>query len=87
MPEHAGKMNFYLNLVDNQVRHREDNPSIGIILCKDKRNITVKYSLDALKRPLGVSEYKLNKELEKKIKDSLPDEEELREELEEDLNK
>ncbi|MEI8321280.1 MAG: PDDEXK nuclease domain-containing protein [Alphaproteobacteria bacterium] len=81
LPEHAGKMNFYLNLVDHQLRHTEDNPSIGIILCKDKRNITVKYSLDGLKRPLGVSEYKLNKELEKKIKESLPDEKELKKEL------
>ncbi|MEI8321223.1 MAG: PDDEXK nuclease domain-containing protein [Alphaproteobacteria bacterium] len=87
LPEHAGKMNFYLNLVDHQLRHKDDSPSIGIILCKDKRNITVKYSLDGLKRPLGVSEYKLNKELEKKIKESLPDEMELKEELTEELEK
>lgn len=83
LPEHAGKMNFYLNLVDNNLRHSSDNPSIGIILCKDKRNVTVKYSLDGLKKPVGVSEYKLNKELETKLKESLPDENELKEELSE----
>lgn len=83
LPEHAGKMNFYLNLVDHQLRREGDNPSIGIILCKDKRNVTVKYSLDGLKKPVGVSEYKLNKELETKLKESLPDEDELKEELSE----
>ena len=85
LPEHAGKMNFYLNLVDNTLRHPTDSPSIEIILCRDKRNVTVKYSLDGIKRPLGVSEYKLNKELEQKLKEALPDEEEFKEELEENL--
>ena len=77
LPEHAGKMNFYLNLVDGQLRHKDDQPSIGIILCKDKRNITVKYSVDGLKRPLGVSEYQLNKELEKHLEIALSKEEAL----------
>ncbi len=81
LPEHAGKMNFYLNLVDHQLRHKDDNPSIGIILCKDKRDITVKYALDGLRKPLGVSEYQLSKELEKQLKEALPAEKDLQEEF------
>ncbi len=71
LPEHAGKMNFYLNLVDHQLRHEHDNPTMGIILCRDKKNITVKFSLEGLKNPLGVSEYQLSQELEEKLKRSL----------------
>ncbi len=74
LPEHAGKMNFYLNLVDHTLRHKDDNPSMGIILCRDKRNITVKFSLDGLKNPLGVSEYQLSQELEEKLKGALLEE-------------
>ncbi len=47
---------------------------MGIILCKDRKNITVKYTLDSLKNPLGVSEYKLNKDLEKYLKEMTPEE-------------
>jgi len=85
LPEHAGKMNFYLNLVDHTLRHKDDNPSMGIILCRDKKNITVKFSLDGLKNPLGVSEYQLSQELEEKLKGVLPGETELKTECPEGI--
>lgn len=85
-PEYAGKMNFYLNLVDKQVKSKEDNPSIGIILCRDNDHILVTYSLEGIQRPLGVSEYKLTQELTERLKEALPSEENLQKELEEELD-
>ena len=70
-PEYAGKMNFYLNLVDKEVKDAEDTPSIGIILCRENNHITVKYSLDGIQRPLGVSEYILNQTLEEALRKAL----------------
>ncbi|MDX8430189.1 MAG: PDDEXK nuclease domain-containing protein (plasmid) [Candidatus Algichlamydia australiensis] len=66
-PEHAGKMNFYLSAIDDLVRHPEDRPSIGMILCKTKKNFTVEYALRDLNKPIGVSGY------EAQIVDSLPE--------------
>jgi len=68
-PEYEGKMNFYLNVVDNEVKEKEDNASMGIILCRDNNHITVKYSIDGIQRPLGVSEYTLSQVLEKRLKE------------------
>jgi predicted nuclease of restriction endonuclease-like (RecB) superfamily len=70
-PEYAGKMNFYLNVVDKEVKAREDNPSIGIILCRDNNHITATYALDGIQRPLGVSEYTLSQALEERLKEKL----------------
>jgi predicted nuclease of restriction endonuclease-like (RecB) superfamily len=70
-PEYAGKMNFYLNVVDKEVRSKDDNPSIGIILCRDNNHITATYALDGIQRPLGVSEYTLSQALEERLKDAL----------------
>ncbi len=70
-PEYAGKMNFYLNVMDKEVKAKEDNPTMGIILCRDNSHITVKYAIDGIQRPLGVSEYTLSQALEKKIKEEL----------------
>jgi predicted nuclease of restriction endonuclease-like (RecB) superfamily len=55
-PEFAGKMNFYLELLDEQEKQPDDNPSIGIILCPTKENIEVEYSLRSSSKPIGVSE-------------------------------
>ena len=56
-PEHAGKMNFYLSAVDEQLRHPQDQPSIGIILCRSHEGIVAEYALRDLTKPVGVSTY------------------------------
>ncbi len=72
-PEYAGKMNFYLNLLDDFVREPTENPSIGIILCTERDHFEVEYALRGLDKPVGVSEYVLTKELPSELKDKLPD--------------
>ena len=67
-PEFAGKMNFYLELLDEKEKQPDDNPSIGIILCPTKDNIEVEYSLRSANKPIGVSEYKLTDKLPEAIK-------------------
>ncbi|MCK4329122.1 DUF1016 family protein [candidate division WOR-3 bacterium] len=81
-PEYAGKMNFYLNLLDDLVRLPEENPSIGIILCKDRDRLVVEYALRGIRKPIGVSKYRLTKKLPKKFAKSLPSPEELKKGLE-----
>jgi len=71
-PEYAGKMNFYLNVVDDQLRHAQDNPSIGLILCQDKNRIVAEYALRDVRKPIGVSEYQLTRALPKAFKSALP---------------
>ncbi|HKJ61030.1 MAG TPA: PDDEXK nuclease domain-containing protein, partial [Hyphomicrobiales bacterium] len=58
-PEFAGKMNFYLSAVDDQVKHPDDQPSIGIILCKGRNSVVVEYALRDTAKPMGVAEYRL----------------------------
>ena len=77
-PEFAGKMNFYLELLDEQEKQPDDNPSIGIILCPTKDNIEVEYSLRTNIKPIGVAEYKLTHELPKQLKGKVPTEKELK---------
>ena len=64
-PEYAGKMDFYLHLLDEQVKLKDENPSIGIILCAAKDNIVVEYALRSTKKPVGVAEYYLTNKLPK----------------------
>jgi len=78
-PEFAGKMNFYLNAVDGLLRHPNDQPPIGLILCKERNRVTVEFSLRGMDQPMGVSEYKL---LPKDVRDALPSPEQLEMELE-----
>jgi len=80
-PEFAGKMNFYLSAVDAQLRHRGDNPSIGIILCKTRKRLIAEYALRNTKAPIGVSEYKLTRAIPAELKSSLPTIKELEKEL------
>ena len=82
-PEYAGKMNFYLSAVDDLVRHKDDQPSIGIILCKAKNKVIVEYALRDTRKPIGVSGYKLTETLPKKLKRDLPGIEELETSLKE----
>ena len=73
-PELAGKMNFYLSAVDDQLRHADDRPSIGLLLCKERDHVTVEYALRDLKKPIGVAQWqtKLVESLPKNLKGSLP---------------
>jgi predicted nuclease of restriction endonuclease-like (RecB) superfamily len=74
-PEYAGKLNFYLNLIDRQVKDNSDNPTIGLILCEDKKNITVEYAIEGINKPMGVSGFKLTEKLPEQLKQYLPTEE------------
>ena len=76
-PEYAGKMNFYLAALDDLVKHPDDQPSIGIILCRSKGDAKVRYALQRIASPIGVSTHQLPKELE----ESLPTIEALEQEL------
>lgn len=80
--EYAGKMNFYLNLLDDLVRLPEENPSIGIVLCKNRDRLEVEYALRGIRKPIGVSKYRLTKKLPKKLTKSLPTPEELKKGIE-----
>lgn len=85
----AGQMSVYLSAVDDQLRHEDDKPSIGMILCKTKDNVFVEYALRNFNRPIGVAEYetKLVETLPKDLKSSLPTVEEIEAELEQDIPK
>lgn len=71
-PEYAGKLNFYLNLVDNQLKDENDNQTIGLILCEEKNSLTVEYSIKNISSPMGISQYKLTERLPEDLKDYLP---------------
>ena len=71
-PEYAGKMGFYLSAIDDAFKGTDDNPSIGLILCRTKNKLIVEYALRGSEKPIGVSEYKLTRRLPKEFKDSLP---------------
>lgn len=84
-PEYAGKMDFYLQLLDEQVKMKDENPSIGIILCADKTNVVVEYALRSIKKPVGVAEYYLTKRLPKEFREKLPDAKILKESIRQEL--
>lgn len=81
-PEDAGKMQFYLAALDDLMRHEQDAPSIGLILCKTKNKIIVEYTLKSNTSPIGVSEYQLTQALPDNLKSQLPSVAELEFELE-----
>jgi predicted nuclease of restriction endonuclease-like (RecB) superfamily len=80
-PEFAGKMNFYLAAVDELLRHPDDQPSIGLIICKTKDRVVAEYALRNSATPIGIAEYKIAESLPPDLKDSLPTIEELENEL------
>lgn len=79
-PEYAGKMNYYLSAVDKILKTDQDNPSIGIILCKSKDALEVEFALQDLNKPMGISEFSFN-ELPQNIQNNMPTVEELENEL------
>lgn len=71
-PEFAGKMNFYLSAVDEQLRHPDDKPTIGIILCKGRNEVIVEYALRDSSKPMGVAQYQLSHALPPQFAEDLP---------------
>lgn len=84
-PEFAGKMNFYLSAVDDKMKHQDDKPTIGLLLCKGKNKVVAEYALRDIHKPIGISQYetKIIESLPDDLKGSLPSIEELELELEE----
>lgn len=82
-PEHAGKLNFYLSAVDDLLKHEQDNPSIGLLLCRSRNRVQVEYALRDIRKPIGVArwETQLVNELPADLTSSLPTVEELEAEL------
>jgi len=80
-PEYAGKMNFYLNLLNDTVKMPHENPSIGIILCTDKDKLEVEYALQNIIQPMGISTYTINDKLPEELSDVLPSQKELEAQL------
>lgn len=80
-PEYAGKLNFYLSATDSLVKQTDDNPTIGILLCRDKDNIEAEFALRDINKPMGVSEFTLTEVVPDDLKSSLPTIEEIENEL------
>ena len=76
-PEYAGKLNFYLSAVDDLLKHEHDNPTIGIMLCKERSKLTAEYALKDINKPIGVSEYKLSDYVPAEFADTLPSAEDI----------
>lgn len=80
-PEYAGKMNFYLSAADDLLRHPEDQPSLGLILCRTKNRIVAEYALRDVAKPLGIAEFRHLEALPEQLRGTLPTIEELEAEL------
>jgi hypothetical protein len=85
-PEYAGKINFYCNVLDEQYRHPDDKPTIGLILCQDKKRVLAEYALRGMSKPIGVSEYELTRALPEELKSSRPTIDEIEPALSVDLD-
>ena len=85
-PEYAGKLNFYINAVDREIKTDSDQPTIGVLLCKTPNRTVVKYALEGLEKPLGVANYKLSSSLPEPLQANLPTKEELAQEMEKELS-
>ncbi len=82
-PEFAGKLNFYVTAVNKQMKSEQDNPTIGLLICKDKDDVVAEYALDDISQPIGIAAYELTKVLREEFKSSLPTVEEIENELSE----
>ncbi|RNI24038.1 PDDEXK nuclease domain-containing protein [Rufibacter latericius] len=82
LPEYAGKLNFYLSVVDDLLKTEHDQPSIGLLICQDKNKVVAEYALKNIDKPIGVSEYQLTEAIPDNLKGSLPTIEDLERELE-----
>ncbi|HDH13185.1 MAG TPA: DUF1016 domain-containing protein [Nitrospirae bacterium] len=86
-PEYAGKMNFYLNLLNDFHREPDENPAIGIILCGDRNRLEVEYALKGINKPVGVAEYTLTRRLPSEFAGKLPKPKELEKQIMQELGK
>ena len=84
-PEHAGKMNFYCSVIDSELRHELDAPTIGLILCQTKDRIIAEYALRDIHKPIGVADYELTRALPESLASSLPSIEDIEAELTDSL--
>lgn len=80
-PEHLGKLSFYLAAVDAQLKHPQDGPTIGLLLCKSKNEVVAEYALRDNNRPIGVAQYQLVESLPAELQTSLPSIEQIEREL------
>ncbi len=80
-PEYAGKLNFYVNVINDEVKGKHHQPTIGILLCKTPNKTVVKFALQGIDQPIGVAEYQLQKALPSKFKNEIPSIEELETEI------
>jgi len=80
-PEFAGQLNFYVSAINAELKEPNDNPTIGILICKSKNNTVVEYALNSIDNPIGVSEYELVSKLPTEFKSTLPTIEEIEAEL------
>lgn len=71
-PEYAGQLNFYLSAVDGILKKEQDNPSIGLLLCKSKNDLVAEYSLKDMSKPIGVSSYRVTSDLPKELEHQFP---------------
>jgi hypothetical protein len=83
-PEYAGKMNFYCSVVDDRLRHANDQPTIGLILCQTKDRILAEYTLRDINKPIGVADYEIARALPASLASSLPSVEQIEAELQGD---
>ena len=86
-PEYAGQLNFYINVVDDKLRGKDDNKTIGLLLCKGKDEVVAQYALTGYDQPIGISDYQLSKAIPENLKSALPSIEEVEEELTSFLDK
>jgi hypothetical protein len=80
-PEYAGKMQFYLSVLDNKVKLPDENYSIGIIICRQKNRTVVEYTLKDVSKPIGISTYTIGSELPESMRKYLPSPDEIAERL------
>lgn len=80
-PDHTGQINFYCTAVDENLRHPDDQPTIGLLLVKGRDRLVAEYALRDIHKPIGVADYKLTKALPTELKDALPTIQQLETEL------
>ena len=84
-PSFLGQLSFYVSAINHQFKTDIDNPTIGLLICKDKDNVVAKYALESYKEPMGISEYQLSKLFPKDFKSSMPTIEELEKGLKDNI--
>ena len=80
-PEYAGQLQFYLTALNEQEKKEHENPAIGILICRDKNRTVVEYALKMMNHPMGISSYRLDKEVPENMKSYLPSPEEITERI------